>query len=228
MARGSVPARRALSYRIAKVGSRWTMSLGLVAIVAQFALGCAGDEAAPAPPPLGQERAAPPASATREEPSAEEGEQVLDGIIVPAEPTPGASTFAGALATSATVPFGGGGFCKYDITLRDIAIEIEVSPSAEVARATVRDLAVEQALDGCPHAPMEPSIQDFTLKSAAVTTTGTRIELVGAKTNRPATSLVIDLVETGTGFEATATWTRTDQKAPLAWSVTAKTNLAKK
>jgi hypothetical protein len=75
---------------------------------------------------------------------------------------------------------------------------------------------------------MDPSIQDFTLKSTAVTTKGTRVELTGAKTNRPQTALVVDLVESSAGYQATATWKRTDQQAPLAWSVTAKVSLAKK
>lgn len=228
MGHGSAPPRRARSYRIVKVGARWTMLIGLTAFVAQFALAC-GSDTAPTPPPLGAGRAAPPVERGEGDDGSESEEEVLDGIVLPpAEPTETSTTFAGSLASTATVPFGGGGFCKYDITLRDIAIELDLDSAGEVSRATVRDLAVERALDNCPHAPMAPSIQDFTLKSAAVTTTGTRVELVGSKTNRPATSLVVDLVQSGAGYEATATWTRTDQTAPLVWTVTAKTSLAKK
>ena len=227
--RGSVQPRRSLSYRIVRLGRRWTMLIGLTTLIAQgFALGCGGDSPAPTPPPLntGRAPAPPPPAQTESSNEAEESsEEELTGIVLP----PPEETFAGTLGTTATVPFGGSGFCKYDITLRDVAIEVAFAANGEVAGATVRDLAVEKALDGCPYGAMAPSIQDFTLKSQAVTTTGSRVELAGAKTNRPETALVIDLVPSASGgYDATATWKRTDQKAPLAWSVTAKVKLAKK
>lgn len=203
------------------------MPIAASAFLALTALACGSESTAPSPPPLAAGRRAPPADDDAESAGQSQEEQQLDGIVLPPAEEQ-RSTFAGTLATTATVPFGGGGFCKYDITLRDVAIEIELSEAGEVTRATVRDLAVERALDGCPHAPMDPSIQDFTLKSTAVTTTGTRIELTGAKSNRPATSLVVDLAQAGAAYTATATWKRTDQTAPLAWSVTAKATLTTK
>jgi hypothetical protein len=224
---GSFQPRRTLSYRIVRLGPRWTMRLGLAAFVAQFAVACGGDSSSPAPPPLAAGRSAPTPDSDSKEETTKSDE--LDPVVVnPTESSPSSSVFAGTLATTATVPFGGGGFCKYDVTLKDVAIEVELLANGDVGRATMRDLAVEKALDGCPYAPMDPSIQDFTLKSQAVTTTGTRIELVGAKTNRPETALVIDLVESGAGYEATGTWKRTDQQGALGWSVTAKISLAKK
>lgn len=204
------------------------MLIGAGAIVAQFLVGCSGDSTAEAPPPYPSERSAsappPKADDTAEGAAEEQTEETLQGIPLP----PADTSYAGTLTTTATVPFGGNGFCKYDITLRDVAIAIDVSTKGEVTRATMRDLAVERALDGCPYGPMEPSIQDFTSKTQSVTTTGTRVEFVGAKANRPQTSLVVDLVPSANGYQATATWKRTDQTAPLAWSVTAKMTLAKK
>ena len=226
--RGSIQTRRTVSYRIEGLGRGWTMLIGVGAIVAQFSVGCSADSTAEAPPPFPSERPAssppPKADDTAGEASDEQTEETLQGIPLP----PADTSYAGTLATTATVPFGGNGFCKYDITLRDVAIAIDVSTKGEVTRATMRDLAVEKALDGCPYGPMEPSIQDFTSKTQSVTTTGTRVEFVGAKANRPQTSLVVDLVPSANGYAATATWKRTDQTAPLAWSVTAKMTLAKK
>jgi hypothetical protein len=208
------------------------MLIGLAASVAQLSLGCGSDSSAPAPPPFPTESSRTGAAGSDSDSDSEEAAKEtrsgeLDPIVVtPAETS---SVFAGTLATTATVPFGGGGFCKYDITLKDVAIEIEILPNGDVGRATVRDLAVERSLEGCPYGPMDPSIQDFTLKTHGVTTTGTRIELEGSKTNRPATALVVDLVPTAAaGYAATATWKRTDQQGALAWSVTAKATLAKK
>ena len=225
---GSLRTRKTLSYRIVRLGPGWTMLIGAAAIVAQLSLGCSGDSTAEAPPPYPVERAAssppPKADDTTEAESDEQTEETLQGIPLPPEDT----AYAGTLTTTATVPFGGDGFCKYDITLRDVAIEIAVSTKGEITRATMRDLAVEKALDGCPYSAMEPSIQDFTSKTMSVTTTGTRVEFAGAKANRPQTALVVDLVPSANGYQATATWKRTDQTAPLAWSVTAKMALAKK
>jgi hypothetical protein len=204
------------------------MLIGLAALVAQFSVGCGGDAAATAPPPIPIDRSSADGEDEAQDPKSAE----LDPVVVSQGPTqtPAEETkvYSGTLATTATVPFGGGGFCKYDVTLRDVAIEFDLLPTGDVGRATVRDLAVERALDGCPHSPMAPSIQDFTFASRAVTTTGTRIEFAGAKSNRPETALVVDLVPSGSGYEATATWKRTDQTAPLAWAVTAKVSLAKK
>jgi hypothetical protein len=223
---GSIRPRRTMSYRIARLGARWTMRIALAAFVAQLSLACGSDDSAKAPPPFPSEEPSRTPAADSEETPKETQSGELDPVIVP--PAETSTVFAGTLAATATVPFGGSGFCKYDVTLKDVAIEIEILPNGDVGRATVRDLVVERALDGCPYGPMDPSVQDFTLKTHAVTTTGTRVELAGSKTNRPETALVVDLVETAAGYDATATWKRTDQKAPLAWSVTARAKLAKK
>lgn len=212
---GSLAARRTVYNRIVRLGRRCTMLIGL-----PWALACAcgSEPTSPVPPPL--------ASSTSRPPERDAGPEERDAFVL--TPVETSSMFVGTLATTETVPFGGDGFCKYDITLRDVSMEIELLATGDVGQAAVRDLAVERALEGCPYAPAEPSIQEFTVKSAAVTTTGTRVDFMGAKDNRPATSLVVDLVQTAGGYDATATWKRTDQGPPLAWSVTAKIALTKK
>jgi hypothetical protein len=191
-------------------------------ILALAAPGCGEPLDAPAPPPLANGRST---STDGDAKSDEKKNEQLDEVVVA---PPQSSTFSGELAATSTVPFGGSPFCKYDITLRDVAIEIEIAPSGDVTRATVRNRGVEQALESCPYAPMEPSAQEFTFASAVVTTTGTRVQLTGATTNEPATALVLDLVQSGAGYEATATWKRTDIQAPLDWSVSATVSLARK
>lgn len=208
------------------------MRVGVVAIVAQFSLGCGDDAGAKAPPPYPSDPSSGSSTDDPEDSPKDVQSGELDPVVVNPSPneTPAVTStvIAGTLATTATVPFGGSGYCKYDLTLKDIAIEIELAPNGVVSRATVRDRAIERALDGCPYAPMDPSAQEFALKSQATTTTGTRIEFVGAKTNRPETALVVDLAAQGGGYRAIAVWKRTDQTAPLAWSVTAKIDLAAK
>lgn len=181
---------------------------------------CGSEPTTNAPPPLSTGSSRPP------DVDKDGGGESPDAFVL--TPTETSKTYAGALATTSSVAFGGGGYCNYEITLRDVSIEIVVLASGDVNQAVVRDLAVEKALAGCPYAPMEPSIQDFAMKSAAVTTTGTHLEFSGAKANRPETSLVVDLVQTSAGYDATATWKRVDQGPPLGWTVTEKVSLVRK
>jgi hypothetical protein len=135
--------------------------------------------------------------------------------------------YGGALAATETFDFGGSGFCKYQMTLKDVLVDVRVLPTGEVSAATVKDLAVEKAID-CPHAPMPESKQSFTLKSSTIVPSGVRVELNGASTNRPKTALVVDLTAKAGGYEAALTWHRTDQAPPLDWTVTATIQLAPK
>lgn len=197
------------------------MLIGLIILpcASLFALACGDSDSAPAPPPL--------STGARPTPPPDAGSTEHDALVL-TPTTPTSTTYTGSLAATSTVPFGGSGYCNYEMTLRDVTMEIEVLANGDVGQAIVRDLAVEKALTGCPYPPMDPSIQEFSVKSSAVTTTGTRIEFVGAKDNHPETSLVVDLVQAGAGYEATPTWKRTDQGPPLSWTVSAKMNLVRK
>lgn len=215
MGRGSRQPPGTVYNRIVRVGRRLPMLIGLAWLLP---LACGSEKTQPAPPPLATNTARPP------EP--EGGATAPDAFVL--TPTETSSTYEGTLATTATVPFGGSGYCQYEMTLKDVAIQIEFLASGDVGQAIVRDLAVEKTVASCPYPPMDPAIQDFTVKSSAVTTTGTRVEFTGAKSNRPDTSLVVDLVQVGAGYEATATWKRVDQQPPLAWTVTGKVTLTRK
>ena len=111
------------------------------------------------------------------------------------------------------------------MTLEGIEIEVAALASGEVIGATVKDRAVETAVPPCPHAPMEPSAHRFALTTVTPAASGSKLAFEGAASNRPETSLVVDLTQVGVTYEATATWTRTDQGPPLGWTVKATLTL---
>lgn len=149
------------------------------------------------------------------------------GTLVPieTEASAGATTFEGRLTTTSPVTFGGAPYCEYTMQLEDIVIEVAALESGEVIGATVKDRAVEAAPPPCPHAPMEPSAQSFSLDTVTPSASGSTLAFVGAKTNRPETSLVVELARVGETYEAAAEWKRTDQPPPLDWTVKAALTL---
>jgi hypothetical protein len=141
--------------------------------------------------------------------------------------------YAGALATTAKVPFGGPPYCKYNVTLKNVTVDVQLLATGEIADATVTDLMVEEAVS-CPHPPANPNNQSFAFDSAQKTADGVKVTFKGASTNSPKTSLVMTVttspadggVDGGSdGYPADLTWTRTDEPAPLAWKVNAKVSL---
>ncbi len=142
------------------------------------------------------------------------------------EPRP-LTTFAGTLAASTVVAFGGAPeSCSYDITLKNIVVTMTVSSADEVVSMTVSDTATERALLQCPYAPAPPASQVFTLSNAVpIAMSGSRFQLAGAVTNQPTTTLFVELVAGGLGYDAALSWKRTDQSAKLNWAVAAKLSL---
>ncbi|OJY15683.1 MAG: hypothetical protein BGO98_23710 [Myxococcales bacterium 68-20] len=187
----------------------------VASVIAIAGAACGGSNDGDGPPPLAT--AAPKDAGTRD-----------SGILVPAEAgpmEPGAATFKGKLGKTNAVKFGGTPYCEYTMTLEDIEVEIAALPSGEVIGAAVKDRAVETAVPPCPHAPMKPSAQRFALTTVTPAASGSKLAFEGAAGNRPATSLVVDLTRVGVTYEATATWTRTDQGPPLSWTVKATLTL---
>jgi hypothetical protein len=88
---------------------------------------------------------------------------------------------------------------------------------------------VEEA-PGCPYPPKAANDQVFKLKdqTAIAGGGGTHLTFLGAATNDPATDLQVDLATAGAGYDASATWKRTDQSGTLAWTVKATISLARK
>jgi hypothetical protein len=145
----------------------------------------------------------------------------------PADPPKTTSTFTGTLAATTAVPFGGTPYCKYSVTLKTVSISITKVDGGDITAAEVKDQVNETAIM-CQYPPMKPADQVFTLKTATSTTDGgAHLEFNGAGTNEPKTDLIVDLAVKDAGYTATAKWHRTDQGAPLAWTVNATVPLAK-
>jgi hypothetical protein len=147
-----------------------------------------------------------------------------DAGTVDATPS-GSTLYRGTLAATAPTTFGGGGFCMYTMTLKQIEIQLAISTTGQVTAATTTDLTSEAIVPPCDFTPDSPHIQTFTLKSATPLGTSTMIVMQGAADNTPGTSLAITLTPGGGAFTAAARWNRTDQQPPLDWTVTASLTL---
>lgn len=193
----------------------------LFVLLASIALGCSGAPSGDAPDYEIDYTAKRPAAPSDPE-SEPEGE--TKGPSDPAKPP---SVFRASLAATTKVSFGGAPYCRYEVTLRSVSIEVSIAEGGAVTAALVKDTVVEAA-PGCATPPMKPAPQVFTLASSTATTTGTHLEFTGAAENQPKTTLTLDLVsKIGGGYDATARWKRIDQKAPLDWLITSRMVLAK-
>lgn len=136
-----------------------------------------------------------------------------------------ATTYVGTLDTTTTVRFGGTPYCSYDVTLKNVKIEVAALPDGSVIGASVRDTMVEASVPPCTLSPAPPADCSFAFTKATTTATGVQLAFKGASTNHPATELLIDLTKAGGSYEAAARWRRTDQVAPLVWVVSTKITL---
>ncbi len=178
-----------------------------------------------------QRRSGSPAPAPTPSPSGSEDPPLAPPApsAPPADAGVPATTWSGALPSSATVGFGGDPYCSYRITLKRIATEVTANEAGKVLGATVTAQAIEEAVAPCPHAAMPANDHAYELSSWTVLASGvTRIELAPKATNHPAASLVLEADLRMPAPEATLAWHRTDVSAPLDWRVNAKlTVLAK-
>lgn len=189
-----------------------------------------GDTKTPAPVPTtnAAEDDGPPSEPPAAAESTEEADPQADPAPAPPSPPPPTKPYAGMTKAAPKASFGGSPFCRYEMTIKDIAMDVGFLESGDLVAATVKDTAVEAAIQ-CPHAPMAPSNQLFTFKKATKTeNNGWKIEFTGDAKNRPATALVAVLAPRLDGYETTLTWKRTDQEGPLAWTVRGKLPLAAK
>jgi hypothetical protein len=188
-----------------------------------------------------------PSGGSGESPPPDEGSPSPGNVVTedsgPSDPDAGPGKppppidFTGALAATAKVPFGGSPYCNYDVTLKQVAVDVHLLASGDVADATVTDTMVEDA-PGCQYPPQNPSNQSFAFASSEKIAGGVKVTFTGAQDNKPATALVMTITTSppdagadaasADGYPATLTWNRTDQPAPLAWKVTAKITLRPK
>jgi hypothetical protein len=142
--------------------------------------------------------------------------------------------YAGPLASSDTVQFGQDPDCIYNVTLKNIVVDMTVD-TGEVKHATVTDTMVEGLVSSCQHGPQPLSDQMFSFSGATKTTNGVEVTFRGSSSNRPETALTLDLPALSAngspgGYDATLTWHRTDvtQYPDLQWTVIATVHLAPK
>lgn len=140
-----------------------------------------------------------------------------------------ATTYVGRLDATPTVRFGGkgttGNYCNYDVTLKDVTIEVTALPSGAIIAASVKNTMVEASVPPCTFAPAAPAVNDYVLTTSKTTADGAQLAFKGAATNHPASSLIIDIVKNGSSYDASAVWHRTDQGDPLDWTVKTKITL---
>ncbi|CAN5632859.1 hypothetical protein BH11MYX1_BH11MYX1_02970 [soil metagenome] len=134
-----------------------------------------------------------------------------------------AIAYHGTLAATPPVAFGGGAFCNYTITLKQLDVVISLQ-NTDVSAATVQALDVEATDTACPYAVMPPAIQKYTLETAKPTPTGSIMTFSGDPSNATAVALSVVTMST---TSAQLTFHRTDQAGALAWTVTATVPLAK-
>lgn len=165
--------------------------------------------------------APPPAEDTEAPPSD-------DGAAPKAEPV----TYRGTLDVVAPVNFGGASYCNYSVTMSKIVVTLVEDPTGAISNVKVSDHLVEKTVGSCPYAPSSPQDQTFTVKSVlpygslgglgAGGADGYIVQLDGSK-NDTKTDLTIVLTKSALfGYEASATWHRTDVSKPLDWTVKAK------
>lgn len=210
--------------RLAAVGTLGVASVWLVVGAGAWLSGCGNDSTASAPPPL----------ATGTPVVRDAAAETTDARSLDASPSPGveagapSSHFTGSLAATATADFGGSPYCKYRITLKQVAVDVAFDGAGEVIGGSVSNLAVEESVPPCPNATVPPNIHKYTAASASkLPSGGVRIVLGPDHENQPKASLVLEGDFRGGTAQGSFEWHRTDQGPPLDWRVTAKIPLVR-
>jgi hypothetical protein len=130
-----------------------------------------------------------------------------------------ATPYTGMLSQTTPVMFGGTPYCNYTITLKQIAIDLDILPNGRASSGHVQALNVEATDATCPNPVFPPTIANYTLSSSSTGASGTTLMFEGATGNAPMASLVGSLTPSGGQYATVLTFPRTDQMAPLAWTV---------
>ena len=142
------------------------------------------------------------------------------------------STYQAQLVMSPPANFGGAGtyVCRYTMTLRQIQLELVISPEGQVLGGSAQNMTDEKVTNTgeCPFLPAMPTMQKFRFLSATPVGNMIMVVMEGDITNAPKASLGITLAPTSGGFASSARWTRTDQVPELTWTVTATMTLETK
>ncbi len=136
--------------------------------------------------------------------------------------------YRGTLAATGASPFGGSPYCNYTMTLRDLEAELALSTTGAIVGGSAQAISVEATVQPCPNMPIPPRLLKFTFGSATPIGGAIMVVLNGVATNDPKASLTMTVTPAGGALSAVSRWTRTDQPAPLDWSVTANLSLTVK
>ena len=138
-------------------------------------------------------------------------------------PAEQASSFRGVLAATPSTRFGGvAPHCTYDATMKNIEVELAITPSGAVIGGTAKNSYVETIVGTCPFTALGTVAQAFTLSTAK----GDELTLAG--TGGPKTQLVLKLTKSGASWDAAASWERTDRTDDLKWVVKSNVTLGPK
>lgn len=137
-----------------------------------------------------------------------------------------ATTYRGALAQTSPVMFGGksdaGNFCNYTITLKDLAIELVISPSKQIVSGAVQALNTEATDATCTFGTIPVNTAKYSYAPATPVALGTTLSFTGDANNMPPATLMVDVVSVGTAFQANLAFHRADNvQEPLKWTVIA-------
>lgn len=151
------------------------------------------------------------------------GAVVLDGSAVP--PSPTMTRFYGSLPATSPVSFGGaGGVCAYEITFRNVTVDVRQGASGQITTAVVkaRMEEVDVPKGSCATPVIPPNAQTFTFVSAAKGSgDSVVVKLAGASTNAPRADLVMEVSPQAPAATAKLAWKRTDGAAQTSWTVPA-------
>lgn len=154
--------------------------------------------------------------------SSSSGDTVVDAA------TGGAAvTYRGTLDTTPTTPFGNGTqSCKYLVAMKNIVVEIAITPDGEVIGGSATNDMVETLAETCVNKPLGTKKEAFTAGTMKAPDT---LGWVGAAANGPKMDLTTTLTKAGQSYQAALKWVRTDQpSADLAWTVTTTITLGPK
>jgi hypothetical protein len=156
----------------------------------------------------------------------------------PADAAVGAVTWRNQPGDVPAVTFGGGAYCMYTITLRQLDAQLTILPSGQVTSGQVQDLNVEAVVPSAPPTtpftctptnpmPIAPNIASYQLATTAPSAGGATLTFQGGTTNSPPAMLVVELTKVNSLYSAKLTFQRNDgQPAVLIWTVTTTVPLA--
>ena len=152
----------------------------------------------------------------------------IDSPIVPEDP--GIAWYSARLATTPSVPFGGPPYCNYSVRLSDVRLDVMMNATDGLSSMLVADTMNEATVGMCSFAPAPSSRQGFAylgVPRPADPDGAFTPMLQGLPANAPKTALAVSITRgSAEALSATVSWSRTDQTAPLEWTVATQSPIA--